>query len=163
MARFGTTGTIVAGAMAVLSLLSAPAMSAGRGSVAEARGDEVTVVTLTQTPCLFLESEDRPRAYTSTGKEDCERINQRTLAGRSLKTLRVRPGRYIFRVTNQDVPYEVGFWIRGQGLGRVTLPSVSGGGLTLGRTREYELTLVKGTYSYSCPLNPTPDYTLVVE
>lgn len=77
--------------------------------------------------------------------------------------MRLPAGRYIFRVTNESVPYEVGFWLRGQGLGRATLPAVSGGGLEPGTTRDYAITLAKGAYYYSCPLNPTPDYTLLVE
>ncbi|MGP1614552.1 MAG: hypothetical protein ACTS5Y_05780, partial [Pollutimonas bauzanensis] len=73
------------------------------------------------------------------------------------------PGRYIFRVTNKDVPYELGFWLRGAGLtGRATLPSVSGGGLTQGVTKDYAIELKPGEYAYSCPLNPTPDYRLIV-
>ena len=47
--------------------------------------------------------------------------------------------------------------------GRATLPSVSGGGLTTGATKDYEIELSAGEYLYSCPLNPTPDYKIVVE
>jgi hypothetical protein len=62
------------------------------------------------------------------------------------------------------VPYQLGFWLRGSGVvGRVTLPGVSGGGLTTGATKDYAVTLKAGEYLYSCPLNPTPDYKLVVE
>ena len=75
----------------------------------------------------------------------------------------LEPGKYIFRVTNQDVPYALGFWLRGKGIvGRATLPSVSGGGLGTGITKDYVIELSEGEYLYSCPLNPTPDYRLVV-
>ena len=58
----------------------------------------------------------------------------------------------------------MGFWLRGAGaVGRVTLPSVSGGGLSEGKTLDYEIELTEGEYLYSCPLNPTPDYRLVVK
>ena len=53
--------------------------------------------------------------------------------------------------------------LRGKGLGRVTLLSVSGGGLTPGTTKNYIVELKEGEYLYSCPLNPTPDYRLVVK
>ncbi len=67
-------------------------------------------------------------------------------------------------MTNKNVPYQLGFWLRGSGIvGRVTLPSVSGGGLTTGATMDYAVTLKAGEYLYSCPLNPTPEYRLVVE
>lgn len=45
---------------------------------------------------------------------------------------------------------------------RALLPSVSGGGLTAGRTQDYAIELKRGNYVYSCPLNPTPEYRLVV-
>ena len=77
--------------------------------------------------------------------------------------LRLKPGAHVFRVTNRDVPYELGFWLRGDGLiARASLPSVSGGGLVTGTTRDYEIELKPGNYVYSCPLNPTLDYKLVV-
>ena len=65
-------------------------------------------------------------------------------------------------MTNKNVPYGLGFWLRGEGFGRVTLPSVSGGGLNPGVTKDYVIDLKAGDYLYSCPLNPTPDYKLVV-
>ena len=77
--------------------------------------------------------------------------------------MRLKAGRYVFRVANKSVPYDLGFWLRGDGLiNRARLPSVSGGGLRTGTTRDYEIDLKPGEYVYSCPLNPTPDYKLVV-
>ena len=32
-----------------------------------------------------------------------------------------------------------------------------------GVTLDYEITLKEGKYVYSCPLNPTPNYNLVVK
>jgi len=67
-------------------------------------------------------------------------------------------------VTNANVPYDLGFYLRGSGLvDKVKLPKVSGGGLSIGTTKDYVIDLVAGEYEYSCPLNPTPDYKLVVE
>jgi hypothetical protein len=42
------------------------------------------------------------------------------------------------------------------------LPSTSGGGLTLGTSRDYTIELKPGKYVYSCPLNPTPNYKIEV-
>ncbi|RME62536.1 MAG: hypothetical protein D6782_11990 [Alphaproteobacteria bacterium] len=146
----------------------AAALSGAIFSQAQAMAaDEVTVITLTQTACQFVESENGvDHGFTSTGKKDCEAINERTGAERlaNAKTLTLKPGKYVFRVTNRNVPYELGFWLRGEGLfSRATLPSVSGGGLKTGATKDYAIELVEGTYLYSCPLNPTPDYRLVVK
>lgn len=132
-----------------------------------ARAAQATVIELTQTACQFLETENGvDHGFVSTKKSDCEAINAETGAARleRAKVLTLKPGDYIFRVTNKNVPYPLGFWLRGSGIvGRVTLPSVSGGGLTTGATKDYAVTLKAGEYLYSCPLNPTPDYKLVVE
>ena len=123
------------------------------------------IVTLTQVGCQFTESENGvDHMYKSTKAADCKAINAKTGQSRlaKAKVLRLKPGPYIFRVTNKNVPYGLGFWLRGKGFGRVTLPSVSGGGMNLGVTLDYKITLKPGEYLYSCPLNPTPDYRLVV-
>jgi hypothetical protein len=76
---------------------------------------------------------------------------------------KLKLGKYIFRVTNKNVPYELGFWLRGATLAqRALLSSVSGGGLLQGKVQDYAIELKSGEYVYSCPLNPTPDYKLVV-
>lgn len=127
---------------------------------------ETTVIVLTQVPCQFLESENGVnRGFTSTKKSDCETINAKTGTGRlaTAKVLDLKPGKYIFRVANKNVPYPLGFWLRGDGLiNRARLPSVSGGGLTLGTSKDYVIELKAGDYVYSCPLNPTPNYKLIV-
>lgn len=125
------------------------------------------VVELTQLPCQFLESEGGiNRRYLSGSIKDCEAINAKIGKQRvaQAKPLELRRGKYVFRVTNKNVPYELGFWLRGASTaGRVTLPSVSGGGLLQGQSRDYEIELKPGEYLYSCPLNTTPDYRLVVK
>jgi hypothetical protein len=123
------------------------------------------IIELNQTPCQFLEPEGVDRGFKSTKKADCEAENERSEKTRlaSAKTITLKPGDYIFRVKNTNVPYPLGFWLRGDGLlNRAKLPSVSGGGLTTGKSRDYKITLKPGEYVYSCPLNTTPDYKLVV-
>jgi len=128
---------------------------------------EPAVVELTQVACQFLESENGvDHDFETSEKADCEAINARTADDRldKAKVLELEPGKTIFRVTNVDVPYTLGFWLRGDGvINRATLPSVSGGGLEPGATKDYEVELEPGEYVYSCPLNPTPDYKLVVK
>ncbi len=139
----------------------------GVGSAAEP-----TVIELTQTGCQFLESEnDVDHGFQTKSKADCERINGETGQQRlaDAKVIEVPAGNYVFRVTNKNVPYELGFWLResdyqlGNPVHKLTKTSVSGGGLALGRTQEYEVVLEAGEYLYSCPLNPTPNYRLIVK
>jgi hypothetical protein len=132
-----------------------------------ASAQDATVIELTQTACQFVEAEHgKDLGYVSKQKSDCEAINSQSGDERlaNAKTIRLKPGKYVFRVTNKNVPYALGFWLRGDGvLNRARLPSTSGGGLTEGASRDYEIELPAGEYVYSCPLNPTPDYRLVVE
>ncbi len=151
-----STKMLISGAVLALGLAAPPALAG-----------QATVIDLTQTACQFVESENGvDHGYSTASKADCEAVNAESGAARlaTAEALTLEPGRYIFRVTNGNVPYELGFWLRGDGLiNRATLPSVSGGGLTQGATRDYEIVLEPGAYLYSCPLNPTPDYKLVVE
>lgn len=128
---------------------------------------QAKVIELTQVPCQFLESEHgKDRGFKSAKSADCEAINAGSGGQRlaEAKTLELKPGKYVFRVSNRNVPYDLGFWLRGASLvDRARLPSVSGGGLATGKTLDYEIELKPGSYVYSCPLNPTPDYKLVVK
>ena len=128
--------------------------------------DDAKVIELTQTHCQFVESEGQDHGFKSTKKADCEALNDKDGAERlaASKTLKLKPGKHVFRVTNKNVPYALGFYLRGDGLlARTTLPKVSGGGLTTGTTKDYAIDLKPGSYVYSCPLNPTLDYKIVVE
>jgi hypothetical protein len=146
-----------------LALATGLAFAAG----AQAQDDDVTVIELTQTGCQFIESENGvDLGYTPSEKADCEKINAETGEGRlsQAEPMHLKPGKYIFRVTNTDVPYMLGFYLRAESvLERPFLPDVSGGGLNEGVTKDYEIELEEGEYVYSCPLNTTPDYALIVE
>ena len=133
---------------------------------------EPKVIDLTQTGCQFLESENGvDHGFQTKSKADCERINSETGEQRlaEAQVLELPAGRYVFRVANKNVPYELGFWLReadyqlGNPLHKLTKTSISGGGLTLGTSKDYEVELEPGEYLYSCPLNPTPNYRLVVK
>mgnify|MGYP003624865621 FL=1 len=149
---------------------------AGIGTAAATIGasaaDSGHVIELTQVGCQFVESENGlDHGYKPAKKADCVAINRKTGDARlgAAKVLELKPGSYTFRVVNKNVPYELGFWLRSKGydwrnpLHKVTKTSVSGGGLVQGTSKEYKVTLKPGEYVYSCPLNTTPDYRLVVK
>lgn len=136
-----------------------------------AQAAEPTIINLTQVACQFIESENNvDHKYASQQKSDCEAINAKTGEARLAKAepIKLKPGKYIFRVTNKSVSYPLGFWVRDKDydwknpLHKLTKTSVSGGGLTKGTTLDYEVELKPGEYVYSCPLNTTPDYRLIV-
>lgn len=151
-----------------LALTAGLAMGTAGGSFA-ATGPRV--IELTQIACQFLESENGvDHGFVTTKKADCDAINEKTGAERlaAAEVLTLEPGTYVFRVANRDVPYELGFWLREKDynwknpIHQVTKISVSRGGLVTGAIQDYEVELEPGEYLYSCPLNTTPDYRLVV-
>lgn len=148
-------------------LLKTGFVAAFLGSAFAYAETERKIVELTQVPCQFLESENEVNhGYATTRKSDCKKINKQLGAERleQSKTIVLEPGSYTFRVHNKGVPYNLGFWIRGDGVAnRAKLPSVSGGGLKDGQFKDYDIDLIPGEYVYSCPLNPTLDYKLVVK
>lgn len=152
-----------AGAVALAGLNAI--VTASAADAADKMASKPKVITLTQTGCQFLEPEGVDHKYKTSKKADCEKINDKTEDERLAKSkvMKLKPGKYIFRVKNKNVPYMLGFYLRGQGLGRLTLPKTSGGGLHKGVTKDYEITLKPGKYYYSCPLNTTPDYEIHVE
>ena len=154
-----------------LKWLSLPVLSFALAAPLGAAAAEPTVIELTQVVCQFIESEnDVDHGYNAQKKSDCEAINAESGAARLAKAppLKLKPGKYIFRVTNKDVPYPLGFWLRDKDYSwlnpvhKLTKTSVSGGGLTTGKTQDYPVELKPGEYVYSCPLNTTPDYRLIV-
>lgn len=148
---------ILGAALAAGALLAQPAQAA-------------EVIKLTQTGCQFLEPEGMDHNFKTTKKADCEKINAKSGADRLAKSevMTLKPGKYVFRVTNKNVPYSLGFWFRSKGydwknpVHKLTKTSVSGGGLGTGKTLDYKVTLKPGEYVFSCPLNTTPDYKVVV-
>lgn len=146
---------------AAIAAVCATGMATGSTALAQ----DAQIIELTQTPCQFLEVEEKDHGFTSTKKADCVAINSETGEERVAKStpLKLKPGKYVFRVKNKNVPYDLGFWIRGATLlSRAVLPSTSGGGLSTGKSRDYTITLKEGEYLFSCPLNTTPDYKVVV-
>ena len=162
------TMTPIPGPRPRLAFLAAGAILAVAIIPAGAAAQEIIV--LTQTGCQFLEPEGTDRNFKTSKKADCEAINSKTGKDRLAKSrvLKLKPGKYIFRVTNRSVPYDLGFWLRSDDydwrnpLHKLTKTSVSGGGLSSGKTQDYTVTLKPGKYLYSCPLNTTPDYSLEV-
>lgn len=147
-------------------------VSLGLAAAAVPAARAANVVNLTQVGCQFIESENGiDRGYTPKQKADCDAINEKTAATRlaESKPIELAAGKYTFHVTNKSVPYELGFWLRSKDydwrnpVHKLTKVSVSGGGLTLGKSNDYEVELKPGEYVYSCPLNTTPDYRLVVK
>ena len=85
------------------------------------------------------------------------------------KALTLTEGTYVFEVTNTNAAPKVGLVLIKDGTDASDAKNhIAEAYVTkaveVGKTESSkEVTLKKGTYKYFCPLNPTPQYTLVVE
>lgn len=126
-----------------------------------------TIVNFTHVKCQILESEGGvDHQFSASTTNECRRINKQTGQERLTKAepIRLKPGAYIFRVTNQSVPWEVGFWLRAEKLSDRMMKSriEEEKHARIGEVLEFRVNLVPGEYLYSCPINPTPNYKLIV-
>jgi len=85
----------------------------------------------------------------------------------NVEQLNLSAGTYVFEVSNDGVDHEVGFVIAPKGktdqpnhIKEAYVAKTIKDGET---SSSKEVTLAKGEYVYFCPLNPTPQYTIIVE
>ncbi len=80
------------------------------------------------------------------------------------KDMTLKPGNYIFQVDNQEVGKDVGFYLHPKGSEKPVENSDKAGLIPNNESRSTGVvSLEKGEYVYSCPLNPTEDYTITVK
>ncbi len=85
----------------------------------------------------------------------------------TIKELHLSEGTYVFEIANNGIDHNIGFVIAPEGKtdaehhikAAYVKEAVSQGKSSM--TNQVKLT--KGTYVYFCPLNPTPQYKLIVE
>jgi plastocyanin len=83
------------------------------------------------------------------------------------KSLTLSPGDYIFEIANNGIDHEVGFVLTPKGktdqAHHIKNAYVTSTVKKNSKSNSKKVTLKKGKYIYFCPLNPTPQYTLVVK
>ena len=81
------------------------------------------------------------------------------------KQITLSEGTYIFEVANSNVGHNVGFVLAPKSDVKAHIKNAYVTAQVKNNTKETskEVTLTKGEYVYFCPLNPTPQYTLIVE
>lgn len=83
------------------------------------------------------------------------------------KSLTLSEGTYVFEIANTGVDHEVGFVLAPKGKTdakhHIKEAYVTKAVGTNSKQNSNAVTLTKGEYVYFCPLNPTPQYTLVVK
>ncbi|WP_111682478.1 cupredoxin domain-containing protein [Winogradskyella tangerina] len=81
------------------------------------------------------------------------------------KTLTLAEGDYIFEIANNNVGHQVGFVLAPKSNPDAHIKTAYVTKAVDNNSKESTnvTTLAKGEYVYFCPLNPTPQYTLIVE
>ncbi len=80
------------------------------------------------------------------------------------KGLKLKPGNYVFKIVNRGIGHEVGFYLQEKDRNGRAVKGSDAGHVRDGETKKTKVVrLNRGTYVYSCPLNPTPHYTITVE
>jgi plastocyanin len=81
------------------------------------------------------------------------------------KEITLSEGTYIFEIANNNVGHNVGFVLAPKSDVKAHIKDAYVTAQVQNNTKETskEVTLKKGEYVYFCPLNPTPQYTLIVE
>lgn len=81
------------------------------------------------------------------------------------KKITLSEGTYIFEIANNNVGHNVGFVLAPKSDVKAHIKNAYVTAQVKNNEKETskEVTLAKGEYVYFCPLNPTPQYTLVVE
>ena len=125
--------------------------------------DGSTMVELHIAPCMIKQAEAQAIAYSVTSAKDCTRINRAAFEARkeNFRRMRLKAGKYTFRVYNDSVPWAVDFAIWGEV--DKSLPVTKGGKMTMGQGLEYRITLTPGQYLFRSPLGESPPYALLVE
>lgn len=83
------------------------------------------------------------------------------------KALTLTEGTYVFEISNNGVGHNVGFVLAPKGktdeANHIKEAYVTAAVVTNTKENTNKVTLKKGEYVYFCPLNPTPQYTLIVK
>ncbi|ARV15939.1 plastocyanin/azurin family copper-binding protein [Polaribacter sp. SA4-12] len=81
------------------------------------------------------------------------------------KQITLSEGTYIFEIANNNVGHNVGFVLAPKSGVKAHIKNAYVKEQVKNNTKQTSktVTLTKGEYVYFCPLNPTPQYTLIVE
>ncbi len=105
--------------------------------------------------------------FTGNAQEVKKVALEQTKGEFTQKSITLSEGTYVFEITNNNVGKDVGFVLAPEGktdqahhIKNAYVTSLVKDGKT---ENSKEVTLKKGEYVYFCPLNPTPQYKLIVE
>lgn len=104
-------------------------------------------------------------AQTKMKKETAKTVELVQTKGKfNQGNLKLKPGNYVFEIENKSVGKDVGFYLHKVNDEKPLVNSDKAGLIPNNEKRQTGIVaLEKGEYVYSCPLNPTADYKIIVE
>tara|TARA_R110001592_G_C12921133_1_gene728503 strand:+ start:206 stop:562 length:357 start_codon:yes stop_codon:yes gene_type:complete len=102
----------------------------------------------------------------NTNAQDVKTVSLEQTKGEfTQKQITLAEGTYIFEIANNNVGHNVGFVLAPKSDVKAHIKNAYVTEQVMNNTKQNSksVTLKKGEYVYFCPLNPTPQYTLIVE
>lgn len=124
------------------------------------RQDDRVVLRLHIGDCHIQEAE--PYAAAQERSTACREFNRETFDGRRQRVLHLPSGRVDVLIYNRSGRAETGLWLRAV-TDAEPRTVASTGGVRADSPQLLSLDLAPGRYLYSSPVNPTPDYLLIVD
>lgn len=117
---------------------------------------------------LFVGFSMTTQAQNKMMKKNVKTVSlQQTKGEFTQKSITLSPGTYVFEIENTGVGHDVGFVLAPKGktdaANHIKNAYVTEVVKNDTKGHSKKVTLKKGEYVYFCPLNPTPQYTLIVE
>jgi len=124
----------------------------------------ILVIALTFSIQINAQDSMKKEAMMNADKATVVSLEQ-TKGAFTQKTLTLKEGNYIFEISNNNVGHQVGFVLAPKSNPEAHIKSAYVTKVVDNNSKETSniTTLEKGEYVYFCPMNPTPQYTLVVE
>jgi len=126
----------------------------------------ISILVIALTFSIHINAQDsmKKEAMMNADKATIVSLEQ-TKGAFTQKTLTLKEGNYIFEISNNNVGHQVGFVLAPKSNPEAHIKSAYVTKVVDNNSKETSnvTTLEKGEYVYFCPMNPTPQYTLVVE
>ena len=125
----------------------------------------ISVLVLALTFTLGINAQDKMDSKTKTSVVSLEQTKGKFTE----KSITLDEGSYIFEISNNNVGHQVGFVLvpKGEDVSKpenhIKTAYVTKAVDNNTKGTSQVTVLKKGEYVYFCPLNPTPQYTLIVE
>ena len=126
----------------------------------------ISILVIALSFMLSVNAQDQMKKDTTMKGDKTSVVSLEQTKGEfTQKALTLSKGSYIFEISNNNVGHQVGFVLAPKSNPDAHIKTAYVTKAVDNNSKETSkvTTLEKGEYIYFCPLNPTPQYTLIVE